>query len=653
MEFCNIPYPEIFVCIKCHFWIIGKRSLCKTTKKIVPQNIVYILTWDTLKVMGKKPLKIIENRQKILEILMINVIIYQKMARVFCALLLKIWKSRNEWEQFLEVKAMKKKKRIGKKVGNVVTIMLAVSIFAVVAICVLMFYDLVMDSLRNQCVDGTNVLAYEISRMSEDGDKTEMLDNLKSYMNMEFTIFEGDVRTYTTILQNGQRAVGTKLSEELSDIVLRKGESYVGNAEILGSDHVCSYVPIRDDSGKVSGLIFAGIASAPTVRKVIFVVIIAVVIAFLAIVACILILTVILKKMVSKPLGVITQVARRLEQGDLGLAKGEEIEIEVQSNDEIGELSHAFGAIIFRLRAYIGEIAQVLGAMAKGDLTVGTRQEYIGDFVSIKNSLNGIEVNLNQMMGQIEGSAEQVTAGAAQLANSAQGLAQGSTEQASTVEELAATISDISESAKKTAATAKEVGESVNQAGTQLDVSVEYVKEMNVAMERISASSDEIGKIIATIENIAFQTNILALNAAVEAARAGTAGKGFAVVADEVRNLATKSDESAKATKDLIDSSINAVHEGSEVVERVTTSLERTSEANKSVVTMMTTVVEAVELQTAAIGQVMEGIDQISAVVQTNSATSEECAATSEQLSSQANLLRRLLSTFRLKKALY
>ena len=175
----------------------------------------------------------------------------------------------------------------------------------------------------------------------------------------------------------------------------------------------------------------------------------------------------------------------------------------------------------------------------------------------------------------------------------------------------------------------------------------DYVKQLNVAMQNISGSSEEISKIIATIENIAFQTNILALNAAVEAARAGSAGKGFAVVADEVRNLASKSDEAAKATKDLIENSITAVREGADVVGKVTESLEQTTVLASGVSKLMDQVTEAVESQTTAISQITEGIDQISAVVQTNSATSEECAAASEELSSQANIMHQLMAEFK------
>ena len=543
----------------------------------------------------------------------------------------------------------KKSKRLGQKVGKVVAVMLAASILVSVTICTLMFYALVMEALQAQCKNGTSVLAFEMARAQEDGDRTAMLDNLKEYMGMEFTIFEGDTRAYTTILQNGRRAVGTKLSSELSAIVLQQGKTYVGNANILGEDHVCSYVPIRDESGAITGLIFAGLATQPTIHRVTVVILLAAAAALLAIVICILCLNIFLKKHVTSPLGKITEVAKHLLQGDLGLSSGREAAVEVQSNDEVGELARTFQAIIVRLRAYIGEIDVMLGAIAVGNLTMEAKQEYVGDFISIKKSLDGIEGKLNETLGQIAETTGQVSSGSDQLSASAQSLAQGATRQAGTVEQLSLTITGIAQSAQQTAAAAGQVGEMVKQASTQLDVSVEHVKELNGAMEKIFVSSEEIGKIIATIENIAFQTNILALNAAVEAARAGAAGKGFAVVADEVRNLASKSDEAAKATKGLIENSVQATGRGSRIVSEVSATLNRTLELVMQSNTAIGAIVEAVKNDAESIAQVTEGIGQISSVVQSNSASSEESAAVSAELFNQVQRMEEQTRRFKLK----
>ena len=543
-----------------------------------------------------------------------------------------------------------KYKRIGQKVGNMVVIMQIISVIFAVAMCVTMFRSLTTKILKERCTDGTNMLAYLLSQADEDTDMNQLLDGLKSRMGCEFTIFEGDTRAYTTVIQDGQRAVGTKLSASLSTTVLQQGQSYVGKAKILNEEYLCSYVPTRDADGKVNGLIFAGISNAEASQQTYMTILMSSLVSIGVIIVCVMVMTPYLKRTVSAPLAEITQVASRLEKGDLGLASGQEISISVHSNDEVGDLAQIFRETIQRLRSYIGEISSVLDAIASGDLTNSVQQEYVGDFASIKQSLNGIETKLNDTMSQIKVSAEQVSAGSDQVSNSAQSLAQGATQQASSVEELAATVNEIAANAKKTAQATREAGQFVEQAGTQLNISMEYVSQLNTAMEKISNSSEEISKIIAAIENIAFQTNILALNAAVEAARAGTAGKGFAVVADEVRNLANKSDEAAKATKDLIESSIASVNEGSDVVAKVTQSLARTNESAGGVTEKMSIVVQAVESQTTSISQVTEGIDQISAVVQTNSATSEECAAASEELSSQASLFKRLVSSFRLKQ---
>ena len=328
-------------------------------------------------------------------------------------------------------------------------------------------------------------------------------------------------------------------------------------------------------------------------------------------------------------------------QGNLG------VPVEFSGKNELGEMCDALRTSQKVLHSVIQDISETTGQMAKGNFDVELTATFPGDLAPIQQSVNQFVIRMSDTITNISQSASQVSAGSEQVSNSSQSLAQGATEQASAVEELAATINDISTSSKQTAASAEEAQTSVAQAAAQVNASNDYVKQLNVAMQNISGSSEEISKIIATIENIAFQTNILALNAAVEAARAGSAGKGFAVVADEVRNLASKSDEAAKATKDLIENSITAVREGADVVGKVTESLEQTTVLASGVSKLMDQVTEAVESQTTAISQITEGIDQISAVVQTNSATSEECAAASEELSSQANIMHQLMAEFK------
>lgn len=347
---------------------------------------------------------------------------------------------------------------------------------------------------------------------------------------------------------------------------------------------------------------------------------------------------------ISNPIQACVERLKQLSDGDLHTPTPV-----VNSRDETADLTQALETTIVRLNDVVQDASYHLGQMAEGDFREELTRTYWGDFVEIEKSLRIIHSSLKDTLIQISQSAGTVSASAGQVAGGAQSLSQGATEQASAIEELSATVVDISENAKQTSIAAEEAGQFVNQAGAQLGVSVDYVKELDSAMEEIHRSSEKISKIIDTIENIAFQTNILALNASVEAARSGAAGKGFAVVADEVRNLAAKSDEAAKATKGLIENSINAIAEGSRLMGKVTEALDKTSIFAGNVTVKMNTVVEDVENQNAAISQVTEGIDQISSVVQVTSITSQESASTSQALSDQSQLMNELVGRFQLK----
>jgi len=346
-----------------------------------------------------------------------------------------------------------------------------------------------------------------------------------------------------------------------------------------------------------------------------------------------------------RPLAEAEHAMIAMSEGDLGY------KTTYHSEDELGKTLDALRTSQKVLKATVTDISRVMAEMANGNYDVQLTASFPGDLAPIENSIDQMIDRMENTIRQIIESAEQVAAGAEQVSIGAQSLAQSSTEQASSAEELTTSVSEVSESAKANAVAADNSRKDTNAAGEELNICSDHMKDMVTAMSDISKSSEEISKIISTIENIAFNTNILALNAAVEAARAGSAGKGFAVVADEVRNLASKSDEAAKATKELIESSLATVNRGTTIVGQVSDALEKALElANKSV-RGMDLIADAVDKESVAIAQITEQVDQISAVVQTNSATSEQSAAASEELSSQAALMRQVMSGFRVRQS--
>ena len=354
--------------------------------------------------------------------------------------------------------------------------------------------------------------------------------------------------------------------------------------------------------------------------------------------ACLISLVMYVLKKVLRPILHITKQVEPLHDGRLDL------ELNYSSDDELGDLATTLEKAMGLIRSYIWDLNRIMEQMAKGNFNVKTATAFIGEFRSIEESIDILTSNLSSTINSICQAQTQVSGNAEHLSSGAQNLAQGATEQASAVEELYATLDTLSRSAAENVKTAATAQDNARQTGEQVTISGQQMEQMVVAMEDITQASQEISKIIATIENIAFQTNILALNAAVEAAR-----KGFAVVADEVRSLAAQSDEAAKATKELIENSVQATTRGRQIVGEVSQTLKKTLELVTSSNEGIGSIAQAVQGEAMAIAQVTEGIGQISAVVQSNSASSEESAAVSAELFNQVQRMEEQTRRFKLK----
>lgn len=346
----------------------------------------------------------------------------------------------------------------------------------------------------------------------------------------------------------------------------------------------------------------------------------------------------------------ITNAMKKLSSAALDIAEGNlDVKIEVNSNDEIGDVAVAMNKTTDRLNSYvdyIAEVEEVLNSIASGSLDFQLHHDYAGEFAKIKEALLNIRETLRDTIINIKESSEQVSLNSRQISMGAQFLADGTTEQAGAIEELSATVGDISSKISDMAKHSVDVNTSIEHAGEKIELSNRQMQDMLEAMNEINEKSAQIGKIIKTIDDIAFQTNILALNAAVEAARSGAAGKGFAVVADEVRNLANKSAEAAKVSDGFITEAIVAVERGSRLVNEAAENLEVLYDNSRNMLEGVAMISQSTQAQAVAVNQVNEGLEQIAHVIHTNSATAEESAASTRELSAQAEILDELVKKF-------
>lgn len=361
-----------------------------------------------------------------------------------------------------------------------------------------------------------------------------------------------------------------------------------------------------------------------------------------------LVLMIVISKLVYKMLAPLSEVGEKIREfadGNLN------VEIQAESDDEIGQIAEDARSLISNFRLIVKDIEHIMSGMASGNFKIKSNNldYYKGDFNAMIVAMRNLRDKMNNTLKQINGGSSQVAAAANQMAESAQSLAEGAAEQAGSIEELTATVENVNSMAKESAATARTAAENTYKAAKDAESGQQSMQELVEAMDNISNVSIEIQNIIGAIEDIASQTNLLSLNASIEAARAGEAGRGFAVVADQIGKLAADSANSAVETKNLIDKSLNEIENGNIITKKTVDALESIIKSISAFAEMAKGASEASESQAGMLNQIQSGIEQFASVVQNNSATAQESSATSEELSAQSENLKMLVDQFQLE----
>lgn len=501
----------------------------------------------------------------------------------------------------------------------------------------------------------TTTSDYRIQELSHviSEDKEEM-EELEQAMKEYETQIEEGVKEYEKVVTNEtDKGIMDKVSQqwaeylEIHNTVIdlsRQGKTeeameLLNNKSLEIFDHVSNamleLVSFNKDGGEQASI------ESDNVYKTAFVVMMIIIVISIAI---LLIVALAIISSIMKPVKILDVAAEKIAAGDL------DAKIDYESKDELGQLAVNFGLTVNRLKEYvdyIDEIAMVLTELSDGNLQINLKYEYAGEFAKIKKALLDTSESLIETMSQIGETSEAVANNSSQLSSSAQALAEGATDQAGTVEELVATIAEVSEKIVGNAENAENANSMVSNTSTEVEESNRKMKEMIAAMENISEKSKEIANITATIEDIASQTNLLSLNAAIEAARAGESGKGFAVVAEQVKNLAVQSADAAKNVVELVEETLVAVEEGTEIVSATAGSLEKVVSSIDNVSDNAKGIAKASQEQAESMKQIEQGVEEISGVVQNNSAAAEESAAASEELDSQSQVLKDMINKFK------